>query len=366
MLTFWIAAAILAAAAAALVLWRAGGRDLSVASPEAEVYRRHLAEQDELKARGLLGEAEWKAARAEAGRRLLSLDDSAPVEAEAAPPSRRDLRIVLAVLAGAVALAMAAYLVIGAPSAPDQPYAARLKAWRAADPAALDAPRAAAVLAQIAVERPSDPEVWSNLGLARVQAGDAIGAVRAFERALALRPGSADDWTALGVSLAQLNNGDPGPDGLRAFRRALEVDPDAPGPKFYLGKAEIDAGRRAEGLAIWRAAAASLDANDPRRRALEGDIRRVETGEDLRPPPSPAETVAAAPAAEQARMIRGMVDGLAARLEAEPDDPQGWARLVRAYVVLDEPARRDAALARARTLFKDRPADLAAIEAAAR
>ena len=64
MLLFWIAAALLAAAAAALVMWRARGSDAAPAqSPELAVYRRHLAEQDELKARGLLGETEWKASR---------------------------------------------------------------------------------------------------------------------------------------------------------------------------------------------------------------------------------------------------------------------------------------------------------------
>jgi len=365
-LVFWIAAALLAAAAAAVVLWRAGGRDAPMASPEAEIYRRHLAEQDDLRARGLLAENEWKAARAEAARRLLQAADGD--EPPLSPPTRFEMRAVLAVVAAAAAVAIAAYLSVGSPGAPDHPYSQRLQAWRAADPATLDAPRAAAVLGSLAKERPNDPDVWSNLGLARAQAGDAIGAVRAFERALALRPNAAEDWTALGISLAELNGGKPGPDGLRAFQRALEIDPKAPGPRFYLGQAEIEAGRVAEGLALWRAAAASLAPADPRRQAIESDIRRVESGPLTTPAPSPggAEAVASAAPEDQAEMIRGMVAGLAARLEQQPDDPQGWARLVRAYGVLGDTAARDAALGRARALFRDRPADLAVVEAAAR
>ena len=55
---------------------------------------------------------------------------------------------------------------------------------------------------------------------------------------------------------------------------------------------------------------------------------------------------------------------LAARLAAHPDDPAGWARLVRSYGVLGQTTQRDAALGRARVLFKDRPADLAVVESA--
>ncbi len=361
MLLFWIAAALLSAAAAALVLWRARGADATPAeAPELAVYRRHLEEQDELKARGLLGEMEWKAARAEAGRRLLAA--AAPTEPAPPADARKQGLIVLIAVLAASALAMIGYSLVGSPGAPDQSYASRLKAWRAADPATLRPAEAAAVLSDLAAEHPTNPDAWSFLGRARAQAGDYFGAAQALERAVALRPGSASDWTALGEMLTELNEGKPDVDATRAFRRALAIDPAAPGPRYYLGRAELAAGRKAEGLKLWREAAAALAADDPRRPALEAEIRAAETGA----PASPAaEIAAAAPAAQQAA-IRGMVANLAARLETTPDDPQGWARLVRAYAVLGETAARDQALARARTLFKDRPADLRAIEAAAR
>ena len=43
--------------------------------------------------------------------------------------------------------------------------------------------------------------------------------------------------------------------------------------------------------------------------------------------------------------------GLAARLRTRPDDPEGWARLVRAYAVLGREAELQAALAHARRRF---------------
>ncbi len=359
MLVFWIAAALIAAAAAAVVLWRAGARTPAPAEdPAASVYRRHLAEQDELRARGLLGEAEWKAARAEAGRRLIAAADQAVPETAAAPRGQRIA--VLAAIGAAVLGAVGVYLTRGSPGRPDQPYAARVKAWRAADPASLDAGQAAAVLAEIAAERPTDPQVWSFLGRARAQAGDAIGAARALERAVQLRPQSAADWTALGEVLTGLNGGQPGADAMQAFRRAAALEPDAPEPRYFLGLAEIASGDREAGLALWRQAAAALPPGDQRRQALESEIRRVEAGNPA------AEALAAAPAEDQQAAIRGMVEGLAERLQQAPDDPQGWARLVRAYTVLGDEDARGRALARARVLFRDRPADLERIEAAAR
>jgi cytochrome c-type biogenesis protein CcmH len=59
--------------------------------------------------------------------------------------------------------------------------------------------------------------------------------------------------------------------------------------------------------------------------------------------------------------VRGMVEGLAARLAQSPDDPEGWVRLVRAYTVLGETAKRDAALATARARYKDQPQVMTAL-----
>ena len=50
---------------------------------------------------------------------------------------------------------------------------------------------------------------------------------------------------------------------------------------------------------------------------------------------------------QQQEMIRGMVEGLAKRLEANPNDLEGWKRLGQSYFVLNEPVRARDAYARA-------------------
>jgi len=364
-LLFWTAAALLSAAAAALVLWRARGSAVAPAeAPELEVYRRHLIEQDDLKARGLLGEAEWKAAHAEAARRLLAA--AAPVEAP--PPANPRLlgMVVLGSVLAAAAASLAIYAVVGSPDAPDQAFATRMAGWRAqanTDPGALQPAQAAAVLAEIAAQQPNSPDAWSYLGRARAAAGDYFGAAQALQRAVALRPGSAADWTTLGEVLTELADGKADKDAVAAFRRAVAIDPSAPAPLYDLGRVALGEGRKAEGLQLWRDAARLLAADDPRRAALEAEIAAAG---NARPAGPAAARIAAADPAAQDAAIRGMVAGLAARLEASPDDAAGWARLVRAYGVLGETDKRDRALARARVQFRDRPRDLAAIEAAAR
>ena len=56
---------------------------------------------------------------------------------------------------------------------------------------------------------------------------------------------------------------------------------------------------------------------------------------------------------DRTAMIEGMVAGLAARLEGEPDDIEGWTMLARSYGVLDQPEKSAAAYERAIELAPD-------------
>ena len=79
------------------------------------------------------------------------------------------------------------------------------------------------------------------------------------------------------------------------------------------------------------------------------------------PPKGPSsDDVAAAEAmtpAERQAFIRSMVDRLAARLEDEPENLEGWLRLGNAYSVLGEEALARQALGRAEALAAGLPDD---------
>ena len=366
MILFWIAAAALAGVAALLVMLfaRRATPQGEGENPTLAVHRRQLAEIDALVDRGVMGEGDRAAARAEAARRLLA--SAALNETPERVGTAASRRIAAG---GAVAAALAAlvlYTLIGAPGVPDQPYKARVAAWKAADPATLDAPQMAAVLKTLAAERPNDPEVFGFLGRAQMAAGDAYGARKAFTRAAQLAPARADYQLAVGQALVAGADGKTSPEAEAAFARALALDPKSLPARYILGHARILGGDRAGGLALWRAMAADLPAGDPRRAGLESEIARIAAGGPLDAPAAPVAADQAAASPDASAFIRGMVARQAAQLAANPDDPQGWARLVRSYGVLhDAPAQADA-LSRARRQFKAQPTALAPIEAEAK
>jgi cytochrome c-type biogenesis protein CcmH len=72
------------------------------------------------------------------------------------------------------------------------------------------------------------------------------------------------------------------------------------------------------------------------------------TAEDVRNAEAMAPT-------DRAAMIRGMVDGLAARLEQSPNDVEGWIKLIRSRKILGENDAAAEALHRALDIFKSAP-----------
>lgn len=354
MIAFWIAAAAVSALAAALVL-RGAARPAQTGDATLTLHKRQLAEIDELAERGLLAEGEVRSARTEAARRLLTAAD------EAADTQGTGGRRTALIVAGiAPLLAVAVYAVVGAPDQPDQPYAKRIAEWRSSDPRMLEPDAIAAVLEATAKERPTDPEPLRNLAMLKAAIGDGPGAQAALRRAINVAPQRADLWTSLGEAFVLEGRGQINDDAVRAFDEALKRDPKALTPRYYLGRGRILKGETVEGLALWRALLPDVPADDPRRAVLESEIAAVARDGRL-PTPEPEAAQAQVGPAD----IQAMVDGLAARLKEQPDDPEGWVRLVRAYAVLGDGAKRDAALAEARARYKDQPQVLDALTAAA-
>src|SRR5688572_18330369 len=106
MLLFWIVAGLISAICAGLMLLRAAAAaGQAPADPSLPVYRRQLAEIDELAERGLIAGEERRRAHAEAARRLL-----AAVDRTEAPWSAGGRGGVLAVAVVTPLAALALYL----------------------------------------------------------------------------------------------------------------------------------------------------------------------------------------------------------------------------------------------------------------
>lgn len=356
MIAFWVVAGVLSAACAGVILSSAAraATRAGTADPTTALYRRQLREIDDLADRGLIPETERTTTHAEAARRLLAASDNQSKAWTADTGLRKPVLVVAALTP---LLALGCYIAVGSPGLPDQPFKSRVAAWRAAEPATLTAPEMAVVLQELIKERGGDPEAYGYLAQAEMASDNPSGAARALRRAIELDPNRADLWEGLGEVLLVEAQGDVSPQAERAFQEALKRDPKLVNARFHVGRARIAAGQRDVGLADWRALVAELPAGDPRRAAVQSAIASAE-GQ-----PAPA----AGPAlGGQLAAVQGMVASLAARLEDNPDDEEGWVRLVRSYAVLGDQANRDAALAKARAKYAANPDVLKALDLAAK
>ena len=388
MIVFWIAAAVLSALAAALVLYR-GARlaRLPAGDPTLDVYRRQLSEIDDLAERGLLADEERRVARAEAARRLLGAADAST---QATAPAEAGRATRLWVLAGAVAaplVALGLYMWLGSPGLPDQPFAKRLAVWKAAaDPTALPPQQLAAVVESLVKEHPTDPKLRFLLGRVQAASGNLPGAIQSLQTATRLAPGEAEIWTTLGNALLQQGQGQETPQAVAAYQKAAQIDPSAVDARYNLARARILGGDLQGGLGDMRALQ-PLMAGPEQRQALDQVIdasqkagRLVENLPDQQqaqvqpqtPGPGPSQdqvqaaqqAQAGAAPSDQKAFIQSMVDGLAAKLKANPQDLRSWALLIHSYGVLNEPDKQAAAYAEASKRFKGDAAAMQALDAA--
>jgi cytochrome c-type biogenesis protein CcmH len=310
---------------------------------DSAVYRDQLRELARDEARGLVTAHDAAGARLEIERRLLAAD-AAREAAPAATASSPRLAVALALLLPAAAALL--YLGLGAPGVPDQPFAAREdeRAAKAASGRSDAAQRAA--LERRVKEAPEDGAAWLALAQLETAAGDWQKAEAAFRQALRLDSAGADVAAQYGEMLVAAAEGVVTPDARNLLAQALARDPANKGARYYLGLAEAQAGNAAGAIAAWQKLAAEEPADSPIRADLAERIAAVARGAGLPAPPLAAP--APGPSAEQTaaaermspeerqKMIRGMVDGLAQKLAANPDDAEGWLRLGRAYGVLGE------------------------------
>lgn len=332
----FIAALICAALLGVAVLWlrHGSGRALDQARLRYEAF---VADLDR---RVLAGHADAAVAaeeKTEAARALLRVEAAG----EAAPFDPRIGFVGALVIAG---LGFGLYMVAGTPGLPDQPYAARLKAWTQTanrTPEALDAKPLAEVLKQRAADHGDDPDYWLMLGRIQVMAEDNYGAAVSFRAATKLSPQRAEVWSNLGEALTLFQKGQSGPEARAAFAKALTRNGNDLTALFYSAKILTNDGRFDEARRMFTRVMTQLAPDDGRRQAVAAELSALE------------ETARTAGAVQA--QIGGMVAGLEARLAEHPEDPDGWARLLRSYRVLKNSEGEKKTLAAIDRIYGERP-----------
>jgi cytochrome c-type biogenesis protein CcmH len=342
----WVTFAIMTAAALAALLWpvfRPGDPGGLARDAELAVYRDQLAEIDRDVARGMIDTGEAEAIRNEVSRRMLAAGGSD--DAEPAPTSPGPRRAaLLSALVGIPLIALSTYLAFGRPDLPGLPQAERMAT-------ALERSDYAAMVAEVEAhlaDNPTDAQGWLVLAPAYRGMGRYGDAAQAFARALALVPAEPGLLTDFGEALVMAEEGLVTVRAREAFQQALALDPDNTKALFYRALADRQDGRHEDAMSTWSTMLDGAPADAPWRPAVERQMASLERERSGAPPLGEADVAAARDmeGADREAMIRGMVDGLAQRLEQDGDDLPGWLRLANARMVLGE---RDAAVAALRS-----------------
>jgi cytochrome c-type biogenesis protein CcmH len=216
-------------------------------------------------------------------------------------------------------------------------------------------------------EHPEDLTGWLLLARAELRRSRYQEAAEAYRRAADLSGHRADisgDWGEAQVLAA---DGTVTPAAREALAAGLR-DPDtAPRSRYYLALGQMQQGEVKSALAAWVDLAAEAPADADWLPLVRHRIAEAASALGIDPgtlkgataAPADAAVSAAAKAAadaspeERRAMILAMVGTLASRLERQPDDVEGWARLGRSYMVLNQPDKAKDAYARAVKLKPD-------------
>lgn len=229
-----------------------------------------------------------------------------------------------------------------------------------------------AALEQATRDNPDDAAAWQEYGFALFEAGRFADAADAYRQATGAAPDSAILWSSLGESLVMASEREPMPaEALAAFRKAVDLDAKDPRGRYFLAVNRDLGGDHQGAIADWLALLRDTPKGAPWEtdlvRTIEqvGQINSIDTAAQIdvaravqsdapvimQGIPGPTqEQIAAASAlrpSEQQDMAEGMVARLAARLQGDPADVDGWIMLMRSYKTLGRDGDARAALASA-------------------
>ena len=349
---FWILVAVLTAVVAVILLYpllRGAKAAENIRAGEAAVYRDQLRELDRDLSGGLITPEEADYARAEIGRRLIAVSADEPVETP--KPARHHRFTEAFVLLVLPVLGLCLYLATGRPDLPSQPLEARLE--NPGNDVAVLITKAERHLA----EKPDDGKGWDVLAPIYFRTMRVNDAQVAYRNAIRLLGPSPVRLDGLAETLMAVSDGVVTEEARQVLEQSLTLEPDNPRARFYIALSSEQAGRPDEARQAFEALAKQSPPDAPWLPLVNDHIAKnggAAIASNKAPGGPTQEDVAAAQnmtPADQQQMIRGMVESLDAKLKADPNNFEGWVRLVRSYAVLNDKDRAAEALKRGLAVF---------------
>ena len=381
---FWLLLTILCSAAAVAVsipLVRRYEGSLTEKNVSTAIYQDQLKEVDRDTMAGTISATDAELAKIEIQRRLLAASRSAETS-RPLTPAWKGLAIIASaglVILGGVNLygymgspglsnVAAPPLQSPAPVASQQTPAAQPQADATANPPANQVGDMISKLAQRLKDNPNDADGWRMLGWSYFNTQRYQDSADAYARAVTLDPANIDYKSAYAEALVQAAQGIVTPSAQKIVGEVLAKDPKEARARFYDALGHEQAGDQSGALDRWL----SLLADAPLDAPWRDDVKQrvVELGKATSRDVSSAVAVTSLPAsnqqqlgqADQSAMVDGMIATLAAKLDKNPNDRDGWAMMIRSLLVKGDKAGADQALAKALEIFKSDPATIAGLK----
>ncbi len=356
MVMFWVLAAVLCLAtvyALSAVKTPVAGAPATHSDGALAIYKDQLTELDRDVASGVIAAEEAEAQRTEISRRLLAVGREATAEQ---PTSRQFPKLlVLAV----PLLAAALYYQIGRYGVPDLPREQRLAAAETSN----DWDALVARVEQQLEKNPNDVQGWQLLVPNYLQMGRYGDAARAMGRIAEISGPTAELYANMAEALVAENKGLMTERSIALAAQAIRLDAKHPKAMYYLALGLAQGGKATEAKEAFMALLSAAPADAPWRATVENELAKLQPSATA-PKISEEQIQGAEGMAPEDRtaMVRSMVDGLDGKLKTNPDDLQGWLRLIRARTVLNDGDKATAALATARSTFATKPEQLKALD----
>ncbi len=345
------------------------------------IYQDQLSEVDRDELAGTIDAPEAKAARAEIRRRL-AIAETTMKKSQPLSSGWKMLALVstaaLVILGG---VNLYAYL-----GTPELPSVSNLQPPTPAVPTTQDSVSGSGQIDTLITKlqarmqaNPRDAEGWRMLGWAQFNKQNYAASAEAYAKAVEIDPANIDYRSAYAESLVQTADGIVTPKAQSLITEVLAKDPKNFRARFYDSLAQEQAGDKTGALDRWIALLAASPEGAGWREDVIARIVNLgkATGRDVSAivaSASPSTSVItdaqksaiqALPEGDQTAMIKGMVAKLADRLKTNPNDADGWIKLIKSYQVLNDPDSAKDALNAALLAFTNDPANKDKIVAAA-